>query len=103
MVIGVFLDLKTEFNKIRGNVFKLLKSYLTGRSQYVIYDVVKSDTLPMKCEVHQGSIRGPLLFICSMNDIWKISEILYTILYTIYYILYFFSYQLKTHILNLMS
>ena len=66
---------------IRGNAFKLLKSYLTGRTQYVIYDAVQSATLPIKCGVPQGSILGPLLFICSMNDIGNISDFLYTILY----------------------
>ena len=29
----------------------------------------------------QGSILGPLLFICVMNDIGNVSEFLYTILY----------------------
>ena len=36
---------------IRGNAFKLLKSYLTGRTQYAIYDDVKSNTLSIKCGV----------------------------------------------------
>ena len=66
---------------IRGNAFKLLKSYLTGRTQYVIYDSVQSATLPIKCGVPQRSIIGPLLFICSMNDTGNISDFLYTILY----------------------
>ena len=95
IVIGVFLDLKKAFDTvshdillkkmyaygIRGNAFKLLKSYLTGRTQYVIYDGVQSATLPIKCGVPQGSILGPLLFICSLNDIGNISDILYRILY----------------------
>ena len=66
---------------IRGNVFKLLKRFLTGRIEYVIYDGVKSDTLPIKCGVPQGSILGPLLFICLMNDIGNISYFSHTILY----------------------
>ena len=95
IVIGVFLNLKKAFDTvshdillkkmyaygIRGNAFKLLKSYLTGRTQYVIYDGVQSTTLPIKCGVPQGSILGLLLYICSMNDIGNISDFLYTILY----------------------
>ena len=92
MVIGVFLDLKKAFDTvshdillkkmyaygIRGNAFKLLKSYLTGRTQYVIYDGMKSDTSSIKCGVPQGYILAPLFFICSMNDIGNISDFLYT-------------------------
>ena len=66
---------------IRGNAFKLLKSYLTDRTQYVVYDSKQSETLPIKCGVPQGSILGPLLFICVMNDIGNVSDFLYTILY----------------------
>ena len=95
IVIGVFIDLKKAFDTvphdillkkmyaygIRGNAFKLLKSYLTDRTQYVVYDSKQSETLPIKCGVPQGSILGPLLFICVMNDIGNVSDFLYTILY----------------------
>ena len=66
---------------IRGNAFKLLKSYLTGKTQYIKYDGMQSATLSIKCVVPQGSILGPLLFICTMNDIRNVSDFLYTILY----------------------
>ena len=48
---------------IRGNAFKPLKSYLTGRTQYVNHDGVKStcNTLPIQCGVPQDSILGPWL------------------------------------------
>ena len=59
MVIGVFIDLKKAFDTIshtillqkmyaygiRGNTFKLLKSYLTVRIQYVMYDGMQYATL----------------------------------------------------------
>ena len=48
---------------IRGNAFKLLKNYLTDKTQYVIYDGVKFDKLPIKCGVPQGSILGLFLSI----------------------------------------
>ena len=95
IVIGVFIDLKKAFDTvphdillrkmyaygIRGNAFKLLKIYLTDRTQYVGYDKKQSETFPIKCGVPQGSILRPLRFICVMNDIGNVSDFLYTILY----------------------
>ena len=95
IAIGVFLDFKKAFDTvphdillktlyaygIRGPALKLLKSYLSDRTQYVIYDGIQSTTLPISCGVPQGSILGPLLFIITMNDIGNVSEFLYTILY----------------------
>ena len=95
IVIGVFINLKKAFDTvphdillkkmyaygIRGNAFKLLKNYLTDRTQYVVYDSKQFETLSIKCGVPQGLILGPLLFICVMNDIGNVSNFLYTILY----------------------
>ena len=73
IVIEVFLDLKKAFDTvphnislkklyaygIRGPALKLLKSYLTDRTQYVIYDGILSTTLLIRYGVPQGSILGP--------------------------------------------
>ena len=70
MAIGVFLDLKKAFDTvphdillkklyaygIRGIALKLMKSYLTDRTQYVIYDSMQSTTLSISCGVPSGVV-----------------------------------------------
>ena len=94
-MITLLIDLKKVFDTIdhrillrklysygiRGTMFKLIESYLTGRSQYVIFDGKVSETRSIKCGVPQGSILGPLLFILSVNHICNVSPILFKILY----------------------
>ena len=96
IAFGVFLDLQKVFdtvphdiliNKlhaygIRGNALKLLNSYLTNQTQYVIYDGLRSSTKTVQCGVPQGSILGSLLFIITMNDIGNVLDLLHSLLYT---------------------
>ena len=56
-------------------MLKWFESYLTGKSQYVVYDGIKSDIYNVTCGVPQGSILGPLLFILNMNDICNKLEV----------------------------
>ena len=77
MVIGVFLDMKKAFDTvdhqillkklylygIRGNIRKWFESYLSDRSQYVTYDGMRSQILPIKCGVPQGSILGVVYYL----------------------------------------
>ena len=44
------------------------RSYLSGRRQCVLVDGVMSDFLAVNCGVPQGSILGPILFLCYIND-----------------------------------
>ena len=43
---------------IRGTLFNWIKSYLTNRSQFVLYNNVKSETKFVTHDVPQGSILG---------------------------------------------
>ena len=62
-------------------ILKWFESYLTDRSQYVTCDGINSDISFLKCGVPQESILGPLLFIIFTNDIFYVSELLFTVLY----------------------
>ena len=94
-VVGVFLDLKKDFDTvdhtillrkleqygIRGKTLRWFESYLSNRSQYVEYNNSKSDTKIITYGVPQGSILGPLLFIIYMNDFSSSSDLLFSILF----------------------
>ena len=56
-------------------------SYLTNRSQFVLFNGKKSDIKDVTCGVPQGSIIGPLLFILYINDFGKVSDTLFYVLF----------------------
>ena len=76
----VLLDLQKAFDTVDHDILcnKLeamgmdftdwFKSYLGGRQQVVIANDVSSEPMTVKCGVPQGSILGPLLFLCYVND-----------------------------------
>ena len=80
---SVFLDISKAFdrvlhdgllfqlekNGVSGNLFQLIKSFLSGRFQRVLLNGQKSDCETIQVGVSQGSILGPLFFLIYINDL----------------------------------
>ena len=88
--IGVFFDLKKAFdvcshkillmklNKmgIRGTALEWFKSYLADRTQIVDINGSHSRSRKIKISILQGSILGPILFLCFINDLHHVTSLL---------------------------
>jgi hypothetical protein len=87
--IGVFLDLRKAFDVCSHSILlKKLKrmgindtaldwfsNYLSGRTQKVDIDGTFSDSKEINISVIQGSILGPILFLCYINDFWTATSL----------------------------
>ena len=87
-VIGLLLDFSKAFDTvdhdilllkfnhygIRGPVLDWFSDYLCNRRQYVTYNGISSESSWVKCEVPQGSILGPLLFLIYINDLPNVTS-----------------------------
>jgi hypothetical protein len=88
--VGIFLDLKKAFDTvphrillkkleklgIRGVALKWFTNYLNGRSQKVEIEGQLSDVELITISILQGSILGPILFLCYINDLPNCTEML---------------------------
>ena len=89
-VVGVFLDLKKAFDAVRHDILltKLQKlgikdialswftDYLSDRYQYTDIGGKKSSKKLIDISVMQGSILGPILFLCFINDLHLATSLL---------------------------
>jgi hypothetical protein len=87
--IAVFLDLKKAFDVCSHNILlaKLekmgiqdtaldwFKNYLSGRTQRVDINGQLSESRNLDISVIQGSILGPILFLCYINDFWTATNL----------------------------
>jgi len=88
--VGIFLDLKKAFDvcdhevlftklehlDIIGTSLNWFKSYLSDRQQCVDINGQLSSTKEIDLSVIQGSILGPILFLCYINDFPNASNLL---------------------------
>ncbi|KAL9958025.1 hypothetical protein ACROYT_G034986 [Oculina patagonica] len=59
---------------IRGKALAWFSSYLSGRSQRILFDGVTSDNFDLRFGVPQGSCLGPLLFVVYASKLFEIVQ-----------------------------
>ena len=88
--VGVFFDLKKAFDVcshdillmklekmgIVGTALNWFRSYLKDRTQIVDINGSFSNERQIKISILQGSILGPILFLCYINDLFSVTNLL---------------------------
>ena len=87
--VGVFIDLRKAFDVcshsillkklehlgVRGLALDWFRSYLSNRTQQVDIEGNLSEPKQLNISVLQGSILGPILFLCYINDLPSVSAL----------------------------
>ena len=71
---GILLERLEKFYGIVGLTLDWIRSYLENRVQNVVMNQARSTTHHLTCEVPQGSVLGPLLFVLYTKDITTIIQ-----------------------------
>ena len=93
--VNIYLDLSKAFGNLiydillskliyyglQSNALQLIKSYISGRCQYVQLGDVKSSTHAVVCGIPQGSVLSPLLFNIYINNSTKATSKFIIIMY----------------------
>jgi len=83
LIHAIFLDFAKAFDKvphkklchkltsygIQGPVLKWISNFLSNRTQKVLVGGQTSDLTAVLSRVPQGTVLGPLLFLCYINDL----------------------------------
>jgi hypothetical protein len=68
--------MKLERMGVVGTALEWFKSYLNNRTQFVDINGTHSRERKIKISILQGSILGPILFLCYINDLFRITNLL---------------------------
>ena len=60
---------KMKLYDVDGNINSWLSDFLTNRKMKVVVDGEESDSVTVDSGISQGTVLGPLLFLCPINDL----------------------------------